>query len=755
MMPYYDSHVSANLDDDAPVSLIASYAISGLDASVNVQVTVEQALSEDSDVYFCVIEDDVHQQENLARLVLEEEALTVSLPGETVAVNRAFTLDPGWKVDDLEIVVWVQNRAGQHKVLQTAKAVPSYVGTIAVATEPPGLGAGWTLTGPNGYLIQDVDSRILAVFEEGDYEITFDDVEGWGFPIPASKSGSMVQDGELTLSGTYLDGPFTAWDAGVLGHVGAGSGVAMVDVDGDQDLDIHVVNTGEADLLLRNDGGNAFTDIASGIVADAGAGVQAAWADYDNDGDLDYYLSKDSEANMLVRNDDGVFVGAGMGSIADAGPGAGVAWADYDQDGLADLYLCNTGAANILYKSLGSFGGNWIFANSSSGGVNDAGNSACPTWGDFDNDGDDDLFFTTNSGPDRLFQNSGSYGFYEFPNSTINNPGMGSGCAWADYDNDGDLDLYAAVDGTSDRLARNVSGAAFVLTIGTPASALANTRGVAWADFDNDGDKDLYQAKSNQFDRLLRNDGGGTFVEIPLGIAATGGDAQGVAWGDTDGDGDLDLYLVNSGGANVLMENNLSNGNHWLHLHLDGATSNAAAVGARVELTAGGATQIDEVTAGSGYHSQGSLDLEFGLGAATTVESLVITWPSGTVQNFSDLSVDRRLVINEAVSTPNEDVADERTPPARFVLHPNYPNPFNPLTTFAFELPKPGRTTAGVYDVSGRLVKVLLNQDMPVGSHTVRWNGRDDRDRPMGSGTYYLRLESGEFATVHKMTMLK
>ena len=754
MFPYYDPHVSSNLATPSPLVMIASYAASGSDASVNVQITVDQSVTTTNNVvHFCVIEDDVHNHANMARMMLADEVLTITAPGETVSINRTFTLDPGWKPDDVEVVVWVQSSIGQKQVVQATKAVPNYVGTITVATAPAGLGAEWTLTGPNGYNIVGVDGRILAVFDEGDYTVTYGDVPGWESPDPVSFTDTMIQDGSLTFTGTYVGGPFTALATGSLGYNGQGSGVAIIDFDGDSDLDIQVINTGEADLLLRNDGGHTFTNVAAGVTADVGAGMAAAWADYDNDGDLDYYLSKNGEANLLVRNDGGSFVGANMGTIGNTGPGAGVAWADYNLDGMVDVYLCNTGAANVLYKAYGPLGLDWLFLESS-GGVNDAGNSACPTWVDFDNDGDSDLFFTTRSGQDRLFENAGSFGFYEFSNSTINNPGNGSGCAWADYDHDGDMDLYAAVDGSSDRLVRNMAGTSFVPAIGTPASAVANTRGVAWADYDNDGDLDLYQAKSGQYDRLLLNQGGGVFVVIPLGIDAAGGAARGAAWGDTDGDGDLDLYLVNAGSSNVLMQNDLDNGNHWLHLRLTGTTSNVSAIGTIVELTTGGVTQRREVTAGSGYCSQNSLDVEFGLGTATSVESLVITWPSGTVQNFSGVPIDQLIELNEDVSTGLED-GDTGDTPAQYALHSNYPNPFNPLTTFAFELPRPGRTTAQVYDVSGRLVKVLLNQDMPAGTHSIQWNGNDGRGQPVGSGTYFLRLSSGAFRSVKEMTLLK
>jgi len=111
------------------------------------------------------------------------------------------------------------------------------------------------------------------------------------------------------------------------------------------------------------------------------------------------------------------------------------------------------------------------------------------------------------------------------------------------------------------------------------------------------------------------------------------------------------------------------------------------------------------------------------------------------------------LTYSGVVSTEAGDDADGL--PRRYALHANYPNPFNPLTTVEFELPLPGRTTLAVYDLQGRLVKVLKDEHMPAAVHTVRWDGTDGRGQRVASGTYYLRMQSEEFRAVRKMMLLK
>ena len=101
------------------------------------------------------------------------------------------------------------------------------------------------------------------------------------------------------------------------------------------------------------------------------------------------------------------------------------------------------------------------------------------------------------------------------------------------------------------------------------------------------------------------------------------------------------------------------------------------------------------------------------------------------------------------------EVGDDEGVPSRYVLHANYPNPFNPMTEVKFELPQPGLTKLAVYDIAGRLVSVLKNEQMPAAVHTVRWDGTDGRGQRVASGTYYLRMQSESFNAVRKMMLLK
>jgi len=755
MVDYYTPIVNQRLNVSSPLTLDASYAISGVTGNVQVTVTVDQAVTTTNNwVRIVVIEDDVHDHDNMARLMTADAALNITQPGETQTVARAFAVDPGWKVNDLEIIAFVQSDNGTRPVLQSAKAEAAYNGSITVNVEPAGLGADWTLDGPNGFSLPGEDSMQLAVFDEGDYTLSFGDVPGWTAPAPGEITQTLTPQGELVYTGVYSGGPFTAVLDGPLGDAGPARGVALVDFDADGDLDIHVVNSGAADLLLRNDAG-VFTDVAAGLAADSGAGMAAVWADYDNDGDPDFYLARDGVANSLVRNDGGVFVDATIGALGNTGAGRGVAWADFDLDGLLDLYVCNDGQANVLFRNYGPAGDSWFFLDQSTG-VNDAGGTQSASWGDFDDDGDPDLVITNAFTADRLFENAGAFGFNPVTNSNINNLGAGSGVDWGDFENDGDLDLYMATFGGSDRILRQTT-VAWAPQLSTPASAVAATRAGLWADMDNDGDLDVYQAKgSGQFDRLLRNEGAGVFTEIPLGVAETGGDAQGAAWGDVDGDGDMDLYLANDGTANVLLRNEAqANGNHWLELRLRGTTCNAMAVGATVRVTAGGVTQRREVRAGNGYLSQGSAELHFGLGANAAVDQVEIRWPDGEVQILAGAAVDARTVVVQGQSTGVED-GDHGAAPAVFRLHRAYPNPFNPSTTLAFELPAPARVDLEIYDVSGRRVRTLLREDArTAGRHDLVWDGADDAGRTSPAGVYLVRLRAGEFRADQQVVLVK
>src|SRR5206468_6084908 len=174
---------------------------------------------------------------------------------------------------------------------------------------------------------------------------------------------------------------------------------------------------------------------------------------------------------------------------------------------------------------------------------------------------------------------------------------------WGDYDNDGDLDLFYADANFPNHLLRN-DGGTFVDVTPSNVAMGGHSLSPCWGDYDNDGDLDLYvTSRDGGICRMFRNDGGGAFTDVTTFSLAGTGNVAGVACGDYDGDGDLDLYTSSSGSLpNKPLRNNLGNSNHWLEVDLEGTISNRSAIGARAWLTTPNrVTQMREVSGGTGF----------------------------------------------------------------------------------------------------------------------------------------------------------
>ena len=442
---------------------------------------------------------------------------------------------------------------------------------------------------------------------------------------------------------------------------GSARGIAWGDYDGDGDLDLYLVNSGQANRLFRNSGVTLDADMAlvTGL-ADNASGLGASWGDYDNDGDLDLYLSRNGQANRLFRNNgDGTFINVGLeAKVDDTDEGRSVVWGDYNNDGHLDLYLVNDGP-NRLYRN----DGNGSFTDVASvARVGDSGVSHAAAWGDYDNDGDLDLYLANgrsglihNGDPNRLYRNNGDGTFTDVGASArVDDDGDSRGVAWGDYDNDGDLDLYVAnsddaflVVNAPNRLYINNGPAGFTDIAGAVGvNDPGNSRGVAWGDYDNDGYLDLYLANKNT-NRLFRNDHSGGFTEVGDQFDVDDGrSGVSAAWGDFNKDGWLDLYVGNDNQPNRLYRNNIT-GSRWLSVRLVGAQSNRNGIGARVVSVLGTTRQLRDVDGGSGYFSQPSLPVEFGFGTQAVVDSLIIQWPSGLRQVLNQVPTNQHLTAFE------------------------------------------------------------------------------------------------------------
>ncbi|RPJ42931.1 MAG: T9SS C-terminal target domain-containing protein, partial [Candidatus Latescibacterota bacterium] len=409
--------------------------------------------------------------------------------------------------------------------------------------------------------------------------------------------------------------------------------------------------------------------------------------------------------------------------------------------------VVNAGTANKLLRNTGVGG----FVDATPPLLADAsGLGLAAAWGDYDGDGDLDLYLCNGSTGNKLFRNDGAGAFADATSGPLSDGGVTYGADWGDFDNDGDLDLAIANEGSPSKLFRNDGGGVFALagvgTIGTAVSAY----GIAWADTDNDGDLDLFVAQSSA-NRLFKNEGG-SFVEDADAALRDAPSGAGAAFADYDADGDLDLYLVNLGGANSLWRNDSGAGNRWLHVALVGGASNRSAIGARVHVFAAGTHRIREISGGSGFASQHSLAAEFGLGGAALVDSVRVDWPSGATTDTAAIAADQVLVLVE----PGGPTGTSGPPlPASHALHGNFPNPFNPVTTVRFALPEKSEVRLAVYDVSGRFVRLLQEGVSPAGVFEATWDGRDFAGRDAGSGAYFVRLEAGRFQATRKMLLVR
>ena len=749
----YEPMVLSELNRISPLNIAASYVLLDGQVTVTTDITVDQTTSgSNRQVLFFVTQEDLHGHLNMVVAMLPNEAFSLTTPGQSVSIERSFPLNAAWTEPNLNIIVVVQNTATK-EVYQAGQAIPDYAGTVVLDCDPNGVDAAWTLTGP-GLTLGGHGDDSIDVFAPGQYSVAWEDVAYWDAPA-SPQLQTLVQGSTVTFAGTYSNGPFTPVTAGPLGDIGAGAAVALVDLDNDGDLDVHMTSSGGTDRLLRNEGGHVYTDLAASPLVAASSVRGAAWADINGDGNADVYVARINQANQL-------FLGDGAGGFTQAitfgdngtGPSSSAAWVDYDNDGVLDVSVANEGTANLLLDNQGEIAPGMVLFNTVNGAIANAGNAACVVWGDGNLDGRPDPFIVNQFSANVLLEST-TFGFSDLTNGQgMGDLGNGKGAAWGDYDNDGDLDLYVANDGQADRLYKCTGPFQYTQVGGPNLGDNGRGRGVTWADFDNDGKLDLYLARRDQPDLLLLGDGAGGFERVPVGPDEATLGSNAVACGDVNGDGRIDVLVSREGAANVIFENSLATTNHWVRLDLTGAGSNTGAIGARVRLTAGGITQTRYISPGSGYLCSNDPSPHFGLGAATVVEGLEIFWPDGTHQIVGSLPVDRTTAIIQG-EDPAAAVGDEELPRVT-TLGVAYPNPFNPSTTISFTLDRATRAQVSVYTVDGRHVRTLTDESYAAGAHQVVWQGTDGDGRAVASGAYLYRLSTSEgFAATGTMVLVK
>jgi hypothetical protein len=498
-----------------------------------------------------------------------------------------------------------------------------------------------------------------------------------------------------------------------------GSGVAVADYDVDGDLDLYVGTSqtrrewaaGEAsaaNALYRNNGDGTFTDVA----AEAGVALRA-WSigvyfvDYDNDGDRDLFVTTWGP-NVLFRNEgDGTFtdVSDRAGIAGNSAWSHGAAFGDFDADGDLDLYVtdyCEFDLSNppldgartvwmglrVLPGPQGLVGdADHLYRNNGDGTFTDVSDTSGirdvpPAYGlgvvlsDLDRDGDLDIYVANDAVTNFLWRNDGGGQFSEvgtFSGVATNENAReqsGMGTDAADYDRDGLFDLLVTnFSHDFNTLYRNRGELVFTdatFDAGFKDSYIKLAWGAKFFDYDNDGWLDILVAGGHiypevdqaphlntgyrQPNTLYRNLGGGRFADVS-GAAGPGlasvESSRGLAVADIDRDGDVDVVLTNLDAPPNLLINEGEGRGAWLAVRLVGSRSNRDAIGALIELEAGGTRWVREVNPFGSYLSQSDYDVHFGLGDVTTVDRLDVRWPSGITDTLTGVEVRQLITIHE------------------------------------------------------------------------------------------------------------
>lgn len=539
-------------------------------------------------------------------------------------------------------------------------------------------------------------------------------------------------------------------DAAGIGEVGYNYGVSIIDYDKDGWEDIYITRRQGPNRLWRNMGNETFTEVAAAAGVDYGGDAKlAVWGDINNDGHIDLFLGTLNEGDHLYLNDgDGTFsdisTPSGMYAQKEC---IGAMFGDYDNDGLIDLYCARLADQNTLYRNMGN---NTFSDVTFQTGATDTLTAMGAMFIDYDNDGDQDIYLVHDARwPNILYQNNGQGQFTDVAvPAGVDYAGFGMGVDAGDINHDGWMDLYIS------NLYHNTcylnNGDGTFTDIST--SAGVNDNGMGWStafvDVDNDGWQDVYLSNtpfsSIPFPNVLyRNKGDHTFEVISENTSlASGGNGFGMATGDINQDGWPDLIVANSvdSRGNELFRNLTSLSHHFVSFLLEGTTSNRSAIGARVDIKANGFWQADAVTAGSGWASQNSLRLHFGVGTATNIDSVIIRWPSGQIEYFENLAIDQLHHITETPAS----VGIEQRLAESWNLQVS-PNPFWNQVNVSFLNLQAGFVQLELMEVNGQ---VIARKSMFVGEglQTVRWELPS-----ISAGFYLLRIETSMGTVVRQL----
>jgi hypothetical protein len=397
---------------------------------------------------------------------------------------------------------------------------------------------------------------------------------------------------------------------------------------------------------------------------------------------------------------------------------------DINNDGHLDAFSCHDVAPNVYYLNNSSNSFTHFQSGVTSGSYNlgtlSSGGNYASIWTDYDNDGDVDLFISKCSGPPcELHRNDGNGVFTDISAvAQINTtPVQSWSSAVADFDNDGDMDIFVGANGgsghkffknnldTSNSVEEAFSDITAAAGFGSDTSI---SRDYIAYDFDNDGKVDIMGGGN----KIFFNQGNNTFTSSSYPTIAIG------SVGDLNNDGFLDI--ANNGTIHYAVPN----GNNWIKISLQGIQSNRNGIGARVEIYGNFGKQIRDIRSGEGFEFMSTINAHFGIGTETQISQVVIKWPSGVIDTFSNPAINQNLTAVEGVTLG---IAENHL--GNFNI---YPNPTQDYINVSLKSGNETIKNVSVFDLNGRLIKTdrAQNNKIAVGE--------------LQAGTYIILIENND-----------
>ena len=435
--------------------------------------------------------------------------------------------------------------------------------------------------------------------------------------------------------------------------------IAVVDMNGDFLDDMVSISANNVNIREQNSGGGFTTKNIATTTADFPPTWSLAAADYDKNGYTDLLYGAGSGVTFMRANS------TGTGFTEISGPEDVFSqrsnFVDINNDGNLDAFMCHDVAPNVYYLNDGSGNLTYYQSNDASApyelGNYPSGGDYGSIWVDYDNDRDLDLFIAkcggevarrtnvmyTNDGNENYTENAAAIGLAD-PMQTWSS-------AWGDFDSDGDMDIFIGASSGSHKLMRNDNGVFTDITAGSGISVLtATSTETVTFDFDNDGHLDLVSGGN-----VLFNNGDMTFDVYASTFPGSG------SYGDLNNDGYIDAF--NSG---LIYYNNAESNNNWIKINTTGTVSNINGIGARVEVHTPSGVKIRDVKSGDGFRYMNSMNTHIGIGTDTTINSIVIYWPSGVIDTITNPTINGALEVIEG-----DTLSLENSLTNEIVIYPN------------------------------------------------------------------------------------